>query len=141
MGNDGGNFCGAATAPQADAHEVATRLARRLVSSESEEYTQLMLQTQSPISVDSPAGAATNSDAVIRAMRDYTANLNSRVDESQQEAIEHGGQLVARSLDGTRTFAYADTDEELVEQLVAQGIDPQTVVFGRVPSVDEGYVP
>lgn len=74
-------------------------------------------------------------------MRDYTANLNSRVDESQQEAIEHGGQLVARSLDGTRTFAYADTDEELVEQLVAQGIDPQTVVFGRVPSVDEGYVP
>jgi hypothetical protein len=44
-------------------------------------------------------------------------------------------------LDGAQTFAYADTDEELVEQLVALGIDPQGVVFGCAPSVDEVYVP
>lgn len=67
--------------------------------------------------------------------RDYTKNLNQRED-AREEAKRYGGQFVARSCDGKTVFAYAKTWDELESRLQKLGIDPATVVFGRVMPLD-----
>ncbi len=66
----------------------------------------------------------------------YTQNLSARGDELARISREHAGEMFARSLDGTREYAFAKTWEELVGKLNAAGIDPEFVVIGDIDSFD-----
>jgi hypothetical protein len=65
--------------------------------------------------------------------RSYNAN---RAVVSDQELLaemrQHGGQLVARSLDGIETYCYADSYDEIYRLLAEQGFAPDEAVVGGV---------
>jgi hypothetical protein len=66
--------------------------------------------------------------------------LNGDIDRIQQESAVHGGQFVAKRLDGS-TVEYAGTEEEL-ERLLREihGLTVFDVVVSRVPQLDEDFV-
>lgn len=72
--------------------------------------------------------------------RQYTQNLNNDPERARREAEEHSGEYVARSFDGLIAFAYARQYDELEVRLKELGIDPSTVVMGRVLPMDTSLV-
>jgi hypothetical protein len=72
---------------------------------------------------------------------DYNLNRNAvPIEEVVSEAREHGGQLVARSLDGRETYAYASSYDELFDLLAKLRISPNNAVLARVPEADEAFI-
>ena len=53
-----------------------------------------------------------------------------------EELAEYAGKHIAFSLDGTRILASGDTIEEVEEQLIAAGINPNQVVGSYVDPPD-----
>ena len=71
----------------------------------------------------------------------YNRNMASRSDaEVSQEMIEHGGQIVARTQDGTGVVGYADTYEKLFKLLQEKGIKSNAVVLDRVDRPGEAHI-
>ncbi len=56
--------------------------------------------------------------------------------EALREMQQHGGEIVARSLDGTVSHCYAKTYEALFALLTAQNIATDQVVLDIVPEID-----
>jgi hypothetical protein len=79
------------------------------------------------------AGAVEN--ATIQSS--YNRNLNAAQDALEKESEVHGGELVARSVDGRETFGYASTYDELFGLLDETQIDQHNVVIARIPAADE----
>lgn len=70
--------------------------------------------------------------------RSYNANRAAVSDEELlAEMQQHGGQLVARSLDGLETYCYADSYDEIYRLLAEQGFAPDEAVVGGVPYLEE----
>jgi hypothetical protein len=70
--------------------------------------------------------------------RSYNANRASVSDaELLAEMQQHGGQLVARSLDGLQTYCYADSVDEIYRLVDEMGFAPDEAVVGTVPSLHE----
>ena len=76
----------------------------------------------------------------MESLKSYTRNLNTDLERNLREAREHGGELVARSLDGTIGCAYAQTETELERLLREKNIHPSAVVVGRVEAEGEFFI-
>jgi hypothetical protein len=85
---------------------------------------------------DASIGPTTSEADFMAGVEAYIPNLNARLDDLVREQQLHPGEDVARSLDGRIDYAYAPSIEELTRKLNELGIDPQRVVFDRVPSPD-----
>ncbi len=57
-----------------------------------------------------------------------------------EELLQHAGQFVAFSLDGTRILASGADMDEVEAQLVAAGIDPARVVGSYIDPPDAVYL-
>jgi hypothetical protein len=70
--------------------------------------------------------------------RSYNANRAAVSDaELLAEMQQHAGQLVARSLDGTETYCYADSCDEIYQRLAEMGFAQDEAVVGCVPHFEE----
>jgi hypothetical protein len=74
-------------------------------------------------------------------MSSYNINRQA-VPESEliEESQEQGGRLAARGTDGLKTYLYADSYEELFQELNCMGILPHQAVVASVPFVDEASI-
>jgi hypothetical protein len=56
---------------------------------------------------------------------------------SLEQLEPYAGQYVAFNAEGTRILAHGEDHPAVEAMLRASGIDPETVVFSRIPGVDE----
>lgn len=69
-------------------------------------------------------------------MSSYNANIAGRSQEEvMKEMQDHGGELVARSLDGSQTYGYAGSYAEISALLAGRGLQPHEAVVGHVDEV------
>lgn len=71
-------------------------------------------------------------EETLNQISQYTDNVNAQMEEWAEEAREHAGELVARSLDGRSIVTYAADEEQMRKRLAELGVDSATVVVGLV---------
>ncbi len=72
----------------------------------------------------------------LRSVSSYNANIAGRSEaEVTKEMQDHGGELVARSLDGTQTYGYAGSYPAIYALLAGQGLQPHEAVVAHVDEV------
>ncbi|MBI1901515.1 MAG: hypothetical protein HYS13_10455 [Planctomycetia bacterium] len=88
---------------------------------------------------ETSAGASESTDDSQLLPDAYGVVMSRRSDaEIIREMQEHGGQLVARSLDGRTAHVYANSPEDLDRAIIAMGLRYTQVVIDSVPRPDEG---
>jgi hypothetical protein len=71
-------------------------------------------------------------EETLNQIRQYTDNVNAQMEEWAEEAREHAGELVARTLDGRSIVTYAADEEHMQKRLAELGVGRETVVVGLV---------